>query len=94
MTQPSPAWLNAAAVEDRMKRVDAVAAMRNLFQAHGQGRVTLSRRRFSPCCPTAGATSLPTGILPEDVSSGSRSPPGFARPVWRQGHGHDDADEP
>jgi len=38
MTQPSPARLNAAAVEDRMKRIDAIAAMRNLFEAYGQGR--------------------------------------------------------
>jgi hypothetical protein len=38
MTQPSPARLNAAAVEDRTKRIDAIAAMRNLFEAYGQGR--------------------------------------------------------
>jgi L-arginine dehydrogenase len=41
MTRPSPVWFDAAAISDQMRRVDAVAAMRELFEAHGQGRALL-----------------------------------------------------
>ncbi|WP_262298240.1 ornithine cyclodeaminase family protein [Microvirga sesbaniae] len=80
MTQPSPTWLNAAAVEDRMKRVDAVAAMRSLFEAHGQGRVTQPPQVITLLPDNRGDFITYSGVLPEDGVFGVKVSPYVVTP--------------
>jgi L-arginine dehydrogenase len=80
MTQPSPSWLNAAAVEDRMKRVDAVTAMRNLFEAHGQGRVTQPAQVLTLLPDSRGDFITYSGVLPEDGVFGVKVSPYVVTP--------------
>ena len=80
MTQPSPSWLNAAAVEDRMKRVDAVTAMRNLFEAHGQGQVTQPPQVLTLLPDNRGDFITYSGVLPEDGVFGVKVSPYVVTP--------------
>ncbi|MBA1159035.1 ornithine cyclodeaminase family protein [Microvirga mediterraneensis] len=80
MTQPSPAWLDATAVLDRMRRVDAVAAMRELFEAHGRGRVTQPPQVLTLLPDNRGDFITYSGILPEDGVFGVKVSPYVVTP--------------
>jgi L-arginine dehydrogenase len=80
MTQPSPAWLDAAAVADQMRRVDAVAAMRELFKAHGQGRVTQPSQVLTLLPDNRGDFITYSGVLPEDGVFGVKVSPYVVTP--------------
>jgi L-arginine dehydrogenase len=80
MTQPSPTWLDAAAVEDRMRRIDAVAAMRALFEAHGQGRVTQPPQVLTLLPDNRGDFITYSGVLPEDGVFGVKVSPYVVTP--------------
>ena len=80
MTQPSPAWLDATAVEGRMKRVDAVAAMRDLFEAYGQGRVTQPAQVLALLPDSRGDFITYSGILAEDGVFGVKVSPYVVSP--------------
>jgi L-arginine dehydrogenase len=81
MTQPSPAWLDAAAVEDRMRRVDAVSAMRELFEAHGQDRVTQPPQVLTLLPDNRGDFISYSGVLPEDGVFGVKVSPYVVTPL-------------
>jgi L-arginine dehydrogenase len=80
MTQPSPAWLDAAAVEDRLKRVDAVRAMRDLFEAHGRGWVFHPPQVPTLLPDSRGDFITYSGVLPEDEVFGVKVSPYVVTP--------------
>jgi len=80
MTPLPPAWLDAAAVENLMKRVDAVAAMRELFEAHGQGRATQPPQVLTLLPENRGDFITYSGILPEDNVFGVKVSPYVVTP--------------
>ena len=80
MTQPSPAWLDATTVEGRMKRVDAVAAMRDLFETYGQGRVTQPAQVLTLLPDSRGDFITYSGILAEDGVIGVKVSPYVVSP--------------
>jgi L-arginine dehydrogenase len=80
MTQPSPTWLDADAVAAKMQRFDAVAAMRALFKAHGQGRITQPPQVLTLLPDNRGDFITYSGILPDDGVFGVKVSPYVATP--------------
>ncbi|KLK89724.1 hypothetical protein AA309_29865 [Microvirga vignae] len=75
MKQLHPAWLDAAAVENLAKRINAVAAMRELFQAHGQGRAVQPPQVLTLLPDDRGDFITYSGILAADGVFGVKVSP-------------------
>ncbi|WP_414475284.1 ornithine cyclodeaminase family protein [Microvirga sp. M2] len=63
-----------------MKRVDAVAAMRDLFEAHGQGLVTQPPQALTLLPDNRGDYITYSGVLPEDGVLGVKVSPYVVTP--------------